>query len=253
MSTRANKQAVYMRTKEGLDINWQILMRVVWFIASAAFLAWTVIQLQRPDVLPIKKIQALGTFDHVNEGMLRDVVAQTGKGGYFSVNVNAVQSAVEKLPWVAGASVSRIWPDTLAINVTEQQAYALWAKGGVVNQHGVVFFPKQASYPVGLPVLDGPIGMERNMTESYQLAKKIIGPLELEIKILKMDSRRAISLHLSNGIEVILGREDTQSRLERFARVYKKVLASRASDIARVDMRYSNGLSVGWHKAKADG
>ena len=253
MSTRANKQAVYMRTRTGLDINWNIVVRVAWFVASAALLAWGVIQLQRPDVLPIKKIQALGTFDHVDEVMLRDVVAQTGRGGYFSIDVNAVQSAVEKLPWVAKASVSRIWPDTLAINVTEQQAYALWAKGGVVNQHGVVFFPKQATYPARLPVFDGPVGMERNMTESYQLAKKIIGSLELEIQKLKMDSRQAISLQLSNGIEVILGREDTQNRLERFARVYRKVLVSRASDIARVDMRYSNGLSVGWHKAKADG
>ena len=253
MSTHTSKQAVYLRTKRWPDINWSVVMRVFWFITSAAFLAWCLIQLQRPDVLPIKKIQALGTFDHVDEAALRSAVAVTGQAGHFSVNIDKVQSAVENLPWVAQASVSRIWPDTLAINVTEQQAYAVWAKGGVVNQHGVVFFPKQSTYPGALPVFDGPVGMERNMTEQYRLAKTIIAPLDLGIQKLSMDTRRAVSLQLSNGIQVILGRQDLQSRLERFVRVYKKVLASRANDIARIDMRYSNGLSVGWHKGKSAG
>ena len=253
MSTRTSKQAVYMRTRRWPDINWPLLMRVFWFVASAAFIAWGILQLQRPDVLPIKKIQALGTFDHVDESMLRTVVAGTGEAGYFSVNIDRVQRAVEELPWVAQASVSRLWPDTLAINIQEQKAYALWAKGGIVNQHGVLFFPQQKTYPAALPVFDGPVGMQRNMTEHYQQASKVIAPLNLHIQKLSMDSRRAVSLQLSNGIRVILGRDDLQGRLQRFARVYKKVLAARANDIARIDMRYSNGLSVGWRKNKTAG
>lgn len=253
MSTHASKQAIYMRRKQGRQINWHALNKSFWLLGSAVLLAWGVIQLQRPDVLPIQKIQALGTFEHINEEMLRGVVAKTVKGGYFTVNVAEVKLAVEKLPWIAKASVSRMWPDTLAINVTEQQANAQWAKGGLVNHQGVVFFPKAGTFPKGLPVLDGPIGMERNMTEYYQFAKQLIEPLALSIAELHMDSRRAISLQLSNGIEVILGREHTESRLERFARVYKKVLVKRAGDIARIDMRYSNGLAVGWRKPKASG
>ncbi len=251
MSTHASKQAIYMRHKGSSRVNWKAVNRMFWFLISAALLAWCVIQLQRPDVLPIKNIQAMGTFEHVNEEMLRSVVAQTVNGGYFTVNVSEVQISVEKLPWVARASVSRMWPDTLAINVTEQQAKAKWAKGGLVNHQGVVFFPKPETFPKGLPVLQGPIGMERNMTEFYQFAKQIIDPLALEITELHMDSRRAINLHLSNGIKVVLGREETHGRLERFVQVYEKVLIKRASDIARIDMRYSNGLAVGWHKPKA--
>ena len=86
------------------------------------------------------------------------------------------------------------------------------------------------------------------MTEFYSMAKAIIEPLGLSIRQLSMDSRRAYRLTLSNGIVVLLGRENMQDRLKRFARVYKKVLATRAQDIARVDTRYSNGLAVGWNK-----
>lgn len=251
MSARTSKQAVFLRQKQVRVINWRAVQRISWFVSSAALLAWGVIQLQRPDLLPIQKIQALGTFQHVDEAMLRGVVANTVKGGYFTVNVKEVQAAVEELPWIASASVSRMWPDTLAINVTEQQANARWAKGGLVNHQGVVFFPKAATYPRSLPVFDGPSGMERNMTENYKLAKEIIAPLALEITEFRMDSRRAINLFLSNGLELVLGREDTRKRLERFVRIYQKVLVQRVNEIALVDMRYSNGLAVGWRKQKA--
>ena len=157
-----------------------------------------------------------------------------------------VQQAVQAIPWVAQDSVRRVWPDTLAIDVTEQRTEAEWAKGGLVNPHGVLFFPERDTYPKGLPVFDGPTGTERNLTEAYQMAKAIIEPLQLQIQEIHMDSRRAISLKLNNGIDVILGREETRTRLERFARVYRKLLVQRVNDIARVDMRYSNGLAVGW-------
>lgn len=248
MPVRASNQAVYMRTRHHWRVDWRKLWYWFLVIISAALIALALMQIQKPGTLPIRKIHALGAFQHINEEMLRNVVGQTLKGGYFTVNVTEVQHAVTALPWVADASVRRVWPDTLAINVTEQKAIAMWAKGGLVNQHGVLFEPEVITFPKNLPLLDGPAGMERNLTEHYRLAQQIIEPLDLQIHQLRMDSRHAIRLYLSNGIEVILGRESTQSRLQRFARVYTRVLATRAAEIERVDMRYSNGLAVGWRK-----
>jgi len=246
MATRASNQAVYLHTSYRRQINWRRIRSWLLVLCGLSLLVLAVKKLQEPGTLPIRQIQALGTFDHVNEEMLRGVVAKTIRGGYFTVNVDEVQQAVQAIPWVAQDSVRRVWPDTLAIDVVEQQSKAMWAKGGLVNQQGVLFFPKRDSYPKGLPVFDGPVGSERNLTETYQLAKTIIEPLQLQIREIHMDSRRAVNLKLSNGIEVILGRDDTQVRLHRFARVYQKLLVKRAADIARVDMRYSNGLAVGW-------
>lgn len=246
MSARANQQAVFLRTRRHWQINWHLLWYWLLVLASVALLTLGIMKLQEPDTLPIRKIHALGTFNHLNENMLRQVVANTVQGGYFTLNVEEVQNAVKDIPWVAQASVRRVWPDTLAINVSEQLTEAEWAKGGLVNQQGVLFFPERNTYPKGLPLFDGPSGSERNLSETYHLAQAIIQPLQLQISEIHMDSRRAISLKLNNGIELILGREDTRVRLERFARVYRKVLAQRANDIARVDMRYSNGLAVGW-------
>ena len=245
MSARASQQAVVMQQDDNL-ISWVIVRRALAFLISAGVISWLVFWLQQPNTLPISKIRALGVFEKVDENMLRSVVAQTVDGGYFSVNVDQVQSAVEQLPWVLQASVSRVWPDTISINIVEQKALAVWELGGLVNQQGTLFKPDATSYPLGLPTLDGPIGMQRNMTEFYQLAKSIVEPLGVSVIRIQMDSRRAYQVRLSNGIQLLLGREHTQNRLERFARVYKKVLSQKATDIASIDMRYSNGLAVGW-------
>ena len=139
MSARASTQAIYMRTRHHWHVNWRMLWYWFLVIISAVLVASVLVQLQKPDTLPIRKIHALGTFEHINEETLRSVVGQTLKGGYFTVNVDEVQHAVTALPWIAQASVRRVWPDTLAINVTEQKAIAMWAKGGLVNQQGVLF------------------------------------------------------------------------------------------------------------------
>ncbi len=248
MSAKATQQAVFMRERTWSFVNWQTLIRVVVFLTSAGLLAWFVNYLQNPHTLPVKKIHAVGAFNMVNEAMLREVVAKTVTGGYFTVNVDEVKQAVEEIPWVYQANVSRVWPDTVSINVTEQIALARWAMGGIVNIQGSLFKPAEINKSLTLPVFDAPLGMERNMTEFYFMAKAIIEPLGLTITHLHMDGRRAYRLTLSNGIVVLLGRENMQDRVNRFARVYNKVLAARAADIERIDTRYSNGLAVGWNK-----
>jgi len=248
MSARASQQAVYLETKPLMPFNNGIVRRTILVLAIIVLLVWAVNELRKPDTLPIKKIHALGSFVKVDEAMLRTVIAKTIDGGYFAVNVSDVQQAVESLAWINTASVSRIWPDTISISVVEEKATAVWARGGLVNQQGAIILPFEESYPAGLPVFDGPVGMERNMTEFYKTAKDVIKPLGVEIIGVNLDSRGAYVLELSNDINVLLGREKIQSRLERFARVYKKVLVKRAAEIARIDMRYSNGLAVGWRK-----
>lgn len=248
MSARASQQAVYMGTRPFMPFDWSTVRRALFVVSVSALLGWGIFELRQPDTLPIKKIHALGSFVKVDEAMLRTVIANTLEGGYFAVNVSEVQEAVKSLAWISSASVSRIWPDTISISVVEEQITAVWAKGGLVNLQGAIILPLEDSYPVGLPEFNGPVGMERNMTEFYKKAKQVVEPLGLEISGLNLDSRGAYILEFDNDIEVLLGREQIEKRLERFARVYKKVLAQRATEIEKIDMRYSNGLSVGWRK-----
>ena len=64
--------------------------------------------------------------------------------------------------------------------------------------------------------------------------------------LLRLDPRGAWEMVLTNGVTVRLGRRDVDARMERFVRVAAEVIAGRAAEIDHVDMRYSNGFSIGW-------
>jgi cell division protein FtsQ len=47
-------------------------------------------------------------------------------GNFFTVNLDAVRAAFEKLPWVRKAEVRRRWPDGLELAIEEHVAAARW-------------------------------------------------------------------------------------------------------------------------------
>ncbi len=69
---------------------------------------------------------------------------------------------------------------------------------------------------------------------------------------LVVTDRRAWQMTLDNGIELRFGRGDVDALLDRFARVYLRVLSASATRIAAVDLRYTNGFAVRWKDAPDD-
>jgi len=52
---------------------------------------------------------------------------------------------------------------------------------------------------------------------------------------------------LQNGVEVRLGRREVNARTELFLDIVADIITGRATEIEYVDMRYSNGFTIGWH------
>lgn len=215
-----------------------------------ALLGWGLARLKDPATLPISKIRVQGTFVHLDENRLRRTVTEKVSQGFFGVDIDAVKQQVEQLPWVAQASVRRIWPDTLGIKVVEQIPLARWAKGGLVNGAGQIFRPLVSSYPPGLPLFSGPQDMLGVIGKQYRQDSALLAGMGLGIRAVHMSLRRALTLDLTlpsnRSIELVLGRKHIQARLRRFIAVYKRLLGTHSAEIARVDLRYSNGLSVQW-------
>ncbi len=101
--------------------------------------------------------------------------------------------------------------------------------------------------PSGLPELNGPDGLEATLTASYYEMGKALAADGLTITHLIQDQRRSWHVGLDNGIELRLGHDDAYAHLLRFVRLYPRVLATRASEIATVDLRYTNGFAVAWN------
>jgi hypothetical protein len=163
----------------------------------------------------------------------------------FSAN-ELMQRTLEAMRWIDYARVERAWPDGLRVMVTEQVAVARWGEHGLLNTRGELFLPDARDLPADLPQLLGPEGTETQVARLYLDTYPRLLTVGLSLSRVTLDERGAWNLELSNGVEVRLGRQDVNARLERFISAASPVIATRTGQVSYVDMRYSNGFAIGW-------
>lgn len=223
--------------------------QAVLILALGVSISWGVTWVRNPNNMPLRSVQVEGEFRKLNAEELQHAVAEAARGGFFTVNVDAVRRAAESLPWVASARVRRVWPDALQLHVVEQRAAARWGEAGLLNMRGQLFAPDAASIPARLPRLSGPEESRRRVMEAYITMTAVLQPLGQRVAELHLDPRRSWLLRLDSGVELRLGSVNEIARLERFVRVYPTVFAARQAELNKVDLRYSNGFAVRWDRS----
>lgn len=197
---------------------------------------------------PIRTIRIEGPFERVSALQIEAAIGEELERGFFTASLAEIQDRIAALPWIDRANVARRWPDTLEISVTEQVPAACWGERGLMNTRGELFVKSARHVPAELPRLSGPEGSAAEVARRYLEIRKHLIPLGLDLRRVHLDARGAWDLTLSNGIRIRLGRRDTDERADLFLDVVANIVASREGDIEFVDMRYSNGFSIGWAK-----
>jgi cell division protein FtsQ len=200
---------------------------------------------------PVHAISIDGTFQRVSPGQIEKAAAPYLAAGFMSADLDAIEHAVEMLPWVDHARVQRVWPTSLRVTVVEQTPAARWGESGLLNTRGEVFDRAAAHVPSELPRLSGPDGTASQVAQRYLAAEAGMLEANLRIAALRLDERGAWEIDLDSGVTVRLGRREVDARLARFIHDAAPVIAHHVSDVAYVDMRYSNGFAIGWRTAGA--
>jgi hypothetical protein len=75
--------------------------------AAAALLAAAAVWLVRVPSLPVRHVVFAEELPHTKRGEVEQVLPQALKGNFFSLNLEAVRGALEKLPWVRKVELRR--------------------------------------------------------------------------------------------------------------------------------------------------
>lgn len=218
----------------------QLTRALVWLAAALfayAFGAWLV----SLPVFALKNVELATPVAHVTEAQVKLVAERYVRGNFFTVDLEAVRNAFEKLPWVREARVSRRWPDTLEIALTEHVPLARWNDAALVSQEGEVF---AAAYDQDLPRFVGPDRASQQVAAAYRQYQQQLSRIGRTIRVLQLSPRRAWRMTLDDGSEITLGREAMEARLARFVALYPKLFAAPAAPPAYVDLRYADGFAV---------
>ncbi|MBU4499354.1 MAG: cell division protein FtsQ/DivIB [Gammaproteobacteria bacterium] len=170
---------------------------------------------------------------HVTEEQIRLVAERRVRGTFFTVDLENVRESLEKLPWVREARVERRWPDTLVVSLVEQEPLARWNDNALVNAEGGVFV---AAADGELPRLSGPEDSSAEVVAAYRRYQAALATLDMRIAELRLSPRRAWSIRLDNGMQLLLGRQQTDARLTHFVSYYPRLISAQAAPASVQDM-----------------
>ena len=208
-----------------------------------------------PGHFPVGKVQVVGDLRYADRGTLEAIVGSHAEAGFYGVDLQLLRESVEAVPWVRSASVRRLWPDALRVQVEEREARARWNDQELISSDFSVFVPPQyrfdgkvggewRAYFAQLPQLVGVEGRHAALYELYRVVSRQLATLGDSVVGINEDERRSVRIVLASGVWVNLGRERVLDRLELFGQIYKRVIEPDLAGIVGVDMRYPNGFSV---------
>lgn len=202
----------------------------------------------------LRAVMVEGELRHADRRAIAARVAPLAQGTYFSADLAAIRRAALALPWVDEVVVSRRWPDGIRLQVREKQPVALWGAGGLISSRGELFVPgdlaAQAVDTEHLPILFGPGDKGTYVMEQYRAMNGILRTLDMRIVELQLTDRMSWFLRLDNGIQLVVDQADTIAKLQRFAYLFERQLKPDVANIATVDLRYRNGVAIGWKVPK---
>ncbi len=229
----------------GFQRHWRLLV-LVGFALLVAVGSWGLGRyLMDPRTLPIRSIQVKGEFRNLDRENIEQVLARAVDGGFFSLDLKRLRDAVVGSPWVADARVTRVWPDRLVVDVTEEKAIAHWGKDGLLNERGQVFHPRN-KLRKRLPLrFEGDESKAPVMLDFFVREQRRFRKRGLSISALSLDKRGEWRLELADGTVIVVGKEDMDRRIMRLLGAYP-ALEQEARRPEKVDLRYEQGFAVSW-------
>ena len=193
---------------------------------------------------PLTRLQIVGQLTHVSPSAVRLAVLPSAQRGFFAVDLAQAQHAVESLPWVKHAQVSKHWPNRLDVVLEEQRAYARWGDARLMSVDGQLFAVPQETVDLSLPLFKGADSNVADIADIYNQACRLFAPVHLTITQLEKNERGVWSLTLNNGILVVIGRDAVFARLRRFVLALPQLFAIQTHAVSVVDLRYPDGFAL---------
>ena len=147
-------------------------------------------------------------------------------------------------PWILDATVLKLYPDRLRIEIKERQPFALWQKEGhvaLIAADGTVLEETVPARFSGLPLVVGK-GAEQTARDFLTLVARYPSIAQMNEASVLVAERRW-NLHLKGGVEVVLPESEAEQALRTLVDLdHSKKLLSR--DISAVDLRLSDRVTV---------
>ncbi len=167
-----------------------------------------------------------------------------GRSSLLFLDAATVRDKLKANPWIADATILKLYPGRLQIDIVERSAFALWQQDGrlsVIADDGAVLEPYVSRRFVSLPLVVGK-GADTRARDFLALLDRYPQVRSLTKAAIFVGERRW-NLRLKDGLDIRLPENDVGNALAALSKLDKEDrLFSR--DIVAVDMRLPDRLTV---------
>jgi cell division protein FtsQ len=167
-----------------------------------------------------------------------------GRSSLLFLDAAVVRDKLKANPWIADATVLKLYPGQLQIDITERTAFALWQQDGrlsVISDDGAVLESYLSRRFLSLPLVVGKGAAPRARDFLALLAR--YPQVRAATKAAIFVGERRWNLRLKDGLDIRLPENDVGNALASLSKLDKEDrLFSR--DIVAVDMRLPGRLTV---------
>jgi cell division protein FtsQ len=235
-------------------INFNIIKKIlvyfiyVFLISWICLVGWLAVD-KFKQKYPITRLKLSGQLDYIAPIEIQSKIEDLLNGNLWTISVSKVKDQLYEHPWVQQVFIKKLWPDVLKVDIIQHSPVAKWNDKFFLTFTGKIL-PSTNYYgskkDLKLPEFYGQSGQENLVVETYLILLEKLAPLGLFISKIEIMSDQGIQITLNNNITLKLGTFDLLDRINRFIVVYKKKLQPIISDISYIDLRYTNGVAVGW-------
>ena len=198
-------------------------------------------------------LEVSGQLQRVSAETVRLAVAGRLNRDFYELDLGAVKTAVEALPWVARARVERAWPAAVRVHVWEHRAVARWNEQSLLSDADTVFTPAAIDADLeALPRLSGPEGQQAMVRKAFEALRAQLADTPFAPVRLTQNARGEWTAFTADGLEMRLGRGAPTDAVAMLSGPVRSALEGRLQEVTYVDLHYINGFAVGWREPVAD-
>ncbi len=167
-----------------------------------------------------------------------------GRSSLLFLDAATVRDKLKANPWIGEATVLKLYPGQIQIDIVERTAFALWQNDGrlaVIADDGAVLEPYLSRRFISLPLVVGK-GADTRARDFLALLDRY-PQVKSQTKAAILVGERRWNLRLKDGLDIRLPEHDVGNALAALSKFDKEDrLFSR--DIVAIDMRLQDRLTV---------
>jgi cell division protein FtsQ len=190
----------------------------------------------------ISSVAMTGQSQLSHDDVLR-LAGITSRSSLLFLDAAATRARLETNPWIADATVLKLYPGRLQIRITERKAFALWQKNGeisVISADGTVL----QSFAQRFRALPLVVGTDaEHQAQGFLHLVSGYSDIAGQVTSAVLVAKRRWNLNLKNGVEIRLPEVNPKGALDTLVQLdHDKKLLSR--DITAVDLRLADRVIV---------